>query len=137
MVQNGEVIVLKGQVVDESIQRKIISFQQEMKNQEFTGSARWMLLLGHFILVSLAMAMLLLFLFLFRKEYYLDNARIMLLMILMLLVTYLFLWARKIDLIDMYLVPVCILPIIVRAFYDSRTALFSHVITLQIGRAHV
>jgi len=132
MVQNGEVIVLKGQVVDETIQRKIESFQQEMRNQEFTGSARWMLLLGHFILVSLAMTMLLLFLYLFRKEFYLDNSRIMLLMILMLLVTYLFLWARKIDLIDMYLVPVCILPIIVRAFYDSRTALFTHVITLLI-----
>lgn len=132
MVQNGEVIVLKGQVVDENIQRKIESFQAEMKNQEFTGSARWMLLLGHFILVSLAMSMLMLFLYLFRKEFYLDNARIMLLMLLMLLVTYLFLWARKIDLIDMYLVPVCILPIIVRAFYDSRTALFTHVITLLI-----
>ena len=132
MVQNGEVIVLKGQVVDETIQRKIESFQQEMRNQEFTGSAKWMLLLGHFILVSLAMSMLLLFLYLFRKEFYLDNARIMLLMILILLVTYLFLWARKIDLIDMYLVPVCILPIIVRAFYDSRTALFTHVITLLI-----
>lgn len=132
MVQNGEVIVLKGQVVDESILRKIESFQQEMRNQEFTGSAKWMLLLGHFILVSLAMTMLMLFLFLFRKEFYLDNARIMLLMILMLLVTYLFLWARKVDLIDMYLVPICILPIIVRAFYDSRTALFTHVITLLI-----
>ena len=132
MVQNGEVIVLKGQVVDESMQRKIDSFQQEMRNQEFTGSARWMLLLGHFILVSIAMTMLMLFLYLFRKEFYLDNARIMLLMILMLLVTYLFLWARKIDLIDMYLVPVCILPLIVRAFYDSRTALFMHVITLLI-----
>lgn len=132
MVQNGEVIVLKGQVVDESIQRKIESFQQEMRNQEFTGSAKWMLLLGHFILVSLAMTMLMLFLFLFRKEFYHDNSRIMLLMILMLLVTYLFLWARKVDLIDMYLVPVCILPIIVRAFYDSRTALFTHVVTLLI-----
>ena len=132
MVQNGEVIVLKGQVVDETIQRKIESFQQEMRNQEFTGSAKWMLLLGHFILVSLAMTMLLLFLYLFRREFYFDNSRIMLLMILILLVTYLFLWARKIDLIDMYLVPVCILPLIVRAFYDSRTALFTHVITLLI-----
>jgi hypothetical protein len=43
-----------------------------------------MLLLGHFILVSLAMAMLLAFLYLFRREFYFDNSRIMLLMILML-----------------------------------------------------
>jgi putative nucleotidyltransferase with HDIG domain len=132
MVQNGEAIVLKGQVVDENIFQKLESFRAEMKNQEFTGSARWMLLAGHFILVTLALTMLLLFLALFRKEFYQDNRRIMLLMLLILIITYVFLWARKIDLIDMYLVPVCILPIVVRAFYDSRTALFTHVCMLLI-----
>jgi len=29
-------------------------------------------------------------------------------------------------------VPVCILPVVVRAFYDTRTALFTHIITLMI-----
>src|SRR5204863_3087076 len=94
--------------------------------------ARWMLMLGHFIVVSLAMTMLIFFLYRYRRDFYTDNGRIMLLMILILLITFLFLWARKIALIDMYLVPVCILPIIVRAFYDSRTALFTHIVTLLI-----
>jgi putative nucleotidyltransferase with HDIG domain len=131
-VQNGEVIVLKGQVVDEDIIRKMESLRKEMKGQEYTGNARLLLLLGHFILVSLAMTMLILFLYRHRREIYSDNSRIMLLMLLILLITYLFLWARRIDLIDVYLVPVCILPIIVRAFYDSRTALFTHIVTLLI-----
>lgn len=91
-----------------------------------------MMFLGHFILVSLAMSMLMIFLYLFRREVYDDNSRIVLLMLLMLLITYMFLWARKVNLFDMYLVPVCILPIIVRAFYDTRTALFTHIVTLLI-----
>ncbi len=132
LVQKDEVVILKGEVVDDPKYQKLESLKSEMKNQEFTGSSRWMMFLGHFILVSLAMSMLMIFLYLFRREVYDDNSRIVLLMLLMLLITYMFLWARKINLFDMYLVPVCILPIIVRAFYDTRTALFTHIVTLLI-----
>lgn len=132
LVQKDEVVILKGEVVDDQKYQKLESLKSEMKNQEFTGSSRWMMFLGHFILVSLAMSMLMIFLYLFRREVYDDNSRIVLLMLLMLLITYMFLWARKINLFDMYLVPVCILPIIVRAFYDTRTALFTHIVTLLI-----
>ncbi|MBK9542471.1 MAG: HDIG domain-containing protein [Bacteroidetes bacterium] len=132
LVQKDEVVILKGEVVDDQKFQKLESLKSEMKNQEFTGSSRWMMFLGHFILVSLAMTMLMLFLYLFRREIYDDNSRIILLMLLMLLITYMFLWARKVNVFDMYLVPVCILPIIVRAFYDTRTALFTHIVTLLI-----
>jgi putative nucleotidyltransferase with HDIG domain len=132
MVQKDEAIILKGEVVDDQKFQRIESLKTEMKNQEFTGSSRAMLFLGHFILVSLAMSMLIFFLAMFRKEIFNDNSRIVLLMLLIVLITYLFLWARKINLFDMYIVPVCILPIVVRAFYDTRTALFTHIITLLI-----
>jgi hypothetical protein len=132
LVQKDEVVILKGEVVDDQKFQKLESLKSEMKNQEFTGSSRWMMFLGHFILVSLAMTMLMLFLYLFRREIYDDNSRIILLMLLMLLITYMILWARKVNVFDMYLVPVCILPIIVRAFYDTRTALFTHIVTLLI-----
>ncbi len=132
LVQKDEVIILKGEVVDDLKFQKLESLKNEMKSQEFTQSSRWMMFLGHFILVSLALGMLILFLYQFRKEIFDDNSRILLLMLLILLVTYMFLWARKLNMFDMYLVPVCILPVVVRAFYDTRTALFTHIITLMI-----
>jgi putative nucleotidyltransferase with HDIG domain len=132
LVQKDEVIITKGEVVDDSRFQKLESLKNEMKHQEFSGSAKWMMFLGHFILVTLALSMLILFLYQFREEIYHDNSRILLLMILILMIIYLFLWARKINLFDMYLVPVCILPIIIRAFYDTRTAMFSHIIMLLI-----
>lgn len=132
LVQKDEVVILKGEVIDDYKYQKLESLKNEMKHQEFSGSARWMMFLGHFILVALAIGMLIMFLYLFRKDIYDDNSRIMLLMILILLIILVFLWARKINVFDMYLVPVCILPIIVRAFYDTRTALFTHIIALLI-----
>ncbi len=132
LVQKDEVIILKGEVVDAAKFQKLESLKSEMKNQEFSGSAKWMMFLGHSILVGLAISMLISFLYLFRREVYDDNSRILLLMLLILLITYIFLWARKVNVFDMYLVPVCILPIIVRAFYDTRIALFTHIITLLI-----
>ncbi len=132
LVQKDEVVILKGEVVDDQKLQKLESLKNEMKHQEFSGSTKWMMYLGHFILVSLALSMLICFLYLFRRDIYDDNSRLLLLMLLILLIIYIFLWARKINLFDMYLVPVCILPIIVRAFYDTRTALFTHIVALLI-----
>lgn len=132
LVQKDEVIILKGEVVDELKYQKLISLKSEMKNQDLTGSGKWMMFLANFILVSLALTMLISFLYFFRKDVYDDNSRILLLMLLILLITYVFLWARKANIFDIYLVPICILPIIVRAFYDTRIALFTHVVTLLI-----
>ncbi len=132
LVQKDEVIILKGEVVDDSKFQKLESLKSEMKNQEFTGSARWMMYLGRFILVSLALGMLIIFLYQFRRHIYDDNSRILLLMLLILFIVSVFLWTRKLNIFDIYLVPVCILPIVVRAFYDTRVALFTHIITLLI-----
>lgn len=132
MVREGELIILKGEMVDEDKAKKLESLRDELEHQEYTGNSKWMLMLGHFILVGLAISMLMIFLFLFRKDIYADNKRILFLLMMVVFMCGLFLWARKISLIDMYLVPVCILPIIVRAFYDTRTALFTHIITLMI-----
>ena len=101
LVQKDEVVVLKGEIIDDARFQKLESLRAEMKNQEFSSSARWMMLMGHFILVSLAMTMLVLFLFLFRKDIFDDNRRIVLLMLLIVMITYLFLWARKANLFDM------------------------------------
>jgi putative nucleotidyltransferase with HDIG domain len=132
LVQKDEVVILKGEVVDDQKLQKLESLKSEMKHQEYSGATKWMMYLGHFILVSLALCMLIFFLYLFRRDIYDDNSRVLLLMLLILLIIYIFLWARKINLFDMYLVPVCILPIIVRAFYDTRTALFTHIVALLI-----
>lgn len=132
LVQQGEVIILKGEVVDESKRQKLESLRLEMKNQEISGSSRWMMFMGHFILVSLAIGILITFLFLFRREMYDDNSRVTLLMLLIVAIVWMFLWILKLKQFDIYLAPVCILPIVVRAFYDTRTALFTHIVTLLI-----
>ncbi|MFM7216700.1 MAG: HD family phosphohydrolase [Bacteroidota bacterium] len=132
LVQQGEVIILKGEVLDDLRLQKLESLKQEMMSQELTDSSRWMMFLGHFILVTLAISILVTFLFLFRREVYDDNAKVLLIMLLIILVTLMFLWVRKAQAFDLYLVPVCILPITVRAFFDTRTALFTHIVTLLI-----
>src|SRR5690606_16133247 len=97
LVQKDEVVILKGEVIDEEKYQKIASLELEMRSQEFTGSARWLMFLAHFILVMLPISMLMIFLGLFRKDVYNDNSRILLLMMLILMITYAFLWAKKIN----------------------------------------
>jgi putative nucleotidyltransferase with HDIG domain len=132
LVREGELIIIKGEVVDQIKFKKLESLQFEFKNKAYSYSSKWWLMLGNFILVGAAISMFIIFLALFRKDIYADNKRVLFLLLMIILMCYLFLFARKLNIIDMYLVPVCILPIIVRAFYDTRTALFTHIVTLLI-----
>lgn len=132
LVQSGEAIIKKGDVVDQEKFQKLESLKSEVKSQETLSSSKWTIRLGYFFLVSLSLVSLMIFLGLFRKEVFEDNSRLLLLMLLLLLMVGLFVWVQRYQQFDTYLVPLCILPIIVRAFYDTRIALFSHVILLMI-----
>src|SRR5262249_34417974 len=54
------------------------------------------------------------------------------LMLNIVITTLIYLWIRRIGTVDLYIVPLCILPIVVRTFFDVRTALFTHTCTLLI-----
>ena len=132
LVQTGESVILKGEVVDQDKYQKLESLKSELKNQEYAGNSKFMMKTGQFILVSVVFTMLMIFLAWFRKDIFEDNSRLLLLMILILMVTGMFMWSKRVNLFDLYMVPVCILPIIVRAFFDTRIALFVHILALMI-----
>jgi putative nucleotidyltransferase with HDIG domain len=132
LVQAGESVILKGEVVDQDKYQKLESLKSELKNQEYAGNSKFMMKTGQFILVSVVFTMLMIFLAWFRKDIFEDNSRLLLLMILILMVTGMFMWSKRLNLFDLYMVPVCILPIIVRAFFDTRIALFVHILALMI-----
>ena len=131
-IQQGENIVMKGELVDENRFQKIESLKRELQNQELNGNSHKLLVAGHAIIVTLAFSMLLTFLGLFRKEFFADNMRVLFLLLMVVSMVLIFLWVRKLADISSYIVPICILPIVVRTFYDTRTALFTLLCTLLI-----
>ncbi|PCJ80435.1 MAG: hypothetical protein COA57_14985 [Flavobacteriales bacterium] len=134
IVLNNEKIISKGNVVTLELHQKLISLKQEYEKQLGGSSNYWFILTGQIILVSILVAILMAFLFLFRKDLIAENNKITFILLLLALMVYMSAISMKIEEISIYFLPFCILPIIIRTFYDIRLAIFAHLIaTILMG----
>ncbi len=130
MVQEGEKIVSKGELISPQTYQILESFKTEYQRQVGDSAMLAWLYFGQVILVSISMLVLLLFLYVFRKDVFSDNRRILLILMSVLLMVFFTSLIIRNNVDYLYLIPVCIVPIIIRAFFDNRLALYIHIITI-------
>ncbi|NIJ45949.1 hypothetical protein FHR24_002420 [Wenyingzhuangia heitensis] len=127
-VSTKELIIARGDIVEGKKLEVLNSLKEEYKSQIWTKkNYRW-ILTGYIILVSLAMGMLMLFLYLDRKEIYENNTQVTFIFLNVLLMVFLETLMIKQQTEYLYVVPVCILPIVMKAFFDARVAMFSYLL---------
>ncbi|RXG26688.1 HD family phosphohydrolase [Leeuwenhoekiella palythoae] len=132
VVNKGSRIVAKGEIVEQSTYQILKSLQAEYESQSWTASKYNWVVFGYVLLVSVALTMLLLFIKTYREHVFENNTMVTFIffnIILMVLFTTLIV---KYDANYVYVVPLCILPLVIKAFFDSRLGLFTHVITLLL-----
>lgn len=130
LVQQGELIISEGDVVNEEKFMKLNSLRAETEQR--TGDFKRIntLLVGQFILVLAVFTTLFLFIRFLRNELFNELKKINLILLLMLLTilpSYLIL-SREAGLV--YLLPFGLLPIILITFFDSRTTVLVHLLTI-------
>ena len=130
MVQEGEKIVSKGELVSAETYQILQSFRTEFQRQTGDTALQTLLYAGQFVLVTISMLVLLLFLFFFRKDVFYDNRKILLILLSILLMVFLTSLVIRLNIDYLYLVPVCLVPVVIRAFFDNRLALYVHIITI-------
>ncbi len=130
MVQQGEKIISQGELVTAEKYQVLESFRAEYQRQVGRGATIYLLYLGQFLLVSISIVVLMLFLYVFRKDVFADNRRILLILLSVFLMVLLTSQVIQYNVDFLYLVPVVIVPVIIRAFFDNRLALYVHIITI-------
>ncbi len=131
MVQKGELIVSTGQIVGENEFELINSYKHEF-TARFSGSGSWHTYAGSLLIVGSPLALLFLFLFLYRKKVLLSSKKTSFLLISILVFVGLVMLNNKLDSLDIYMIPIVILPILVRSFFDTRLASFVLLISLLL-----
>jgi len=132
MVQAGERIVSKGEVVDQRTDQILESLKRAYE-QRMGGDYQYsIILLGQFLFVFAAIFVLYLFLYHFRFEILQDSLKTVFILLLVLLMVSVSSITVKIRPEVLYIIPFAILPIIIRSFYDARLALFIHIITIML-----
>ncbi|MDN6280835.1 MAG: HDIG domain-containing protein, partial [Psychroflexus sp.] len=131
-VSKGSKVIAKGETIEGEKLRKLISLKNEYESQDLDTTSYVTILIGYALLVSLALLMLMLFLNKYRNDIYTNNNKLTFIFFNVLFMVFLTLAVMKIGYEFIYIVPLCILPLTLKAFFDARLGLFSHVITVLI-----
>lgn len=132
MVQNGERIISKGEIVVGDKFMMLESLRQEYESQLGTNTSYFMIITGLILLISISVIVLFFFLMYFRRDIFLSNKKISLILLLIILMVFITSLIIRVNVEYLYIVPICIIPIIIRAFFDTRSALYIHIITIII-----
>ena len=133
MVSKGEVIVIKGSVVSNDIYQKLESYKAAFEDNARINGNPYLVLLGQFLLVSVAVILLIVFLYLFRKDIYYDNRLVGLILMVITAMLATLSWAIRMEFPNIYYIPYCIVPIIIRILFDTRLALNIHLLVILIA----
>lgn len=132
VVLSGQKIVGRGEIINSHTFSILQSLKKESLNRSVGSSKQWQLLIGHILLVGVLIALFMLYIELFRLDFYKKKGAIMLLFSSMVFFAILTGIMVRNNIMNVYIIPYAMLPIILRVFLDSRTAFTCHVLTILI-----
>lgn len=132
VVERGGRIIAKGEIVEGNKYQILQSLKAEYQSQILGSRNLLWLIIGYSFLVSLVFLMILLFLKKYRPDIYLNNTKVTFVFFNILLMVFLTTFVVEWESSYVYVVPICILPLILKAFFDARVGLFIHVGTILL-----
>lgn len=131
-VLTGDHIVSKGEMVTEETGRRIAALEAENDRRFSDSFSVWGQMAGQYLLAIIAFVALYMFLKNTRHRILEDNRRVSFVLVLIVLMSALealMVWYAPEWVL---LVPLCVVPILIRVFFDMRAALYIHLTTVII-----
>lgn len=130
VVQKGQKVISRGEIVSEKVYLALESFKQENERRGLTDSQRTFDITGEGLYVFLLITFFTIYLSLFRKDYFEKSRSIAMLYVLILVLTLMTATLVRHNIGHVYMLPYAIVPIFIRVFMDSRTAFVTHVVMI-------
>jgi len=132
MIPKGLMIIGRGDMVDAESYQVLESFKAEYETRLGSSESYYVILLGQVIMIGIVLTVYFLFISRYRSEVAQNNWQLSFLLMMLLIMVFVSSTVMRIPNVNLYLVPFCLMPLMVRSFFDSRMAIFSHLITLII-----
>ena len=126
MVQEGQRIIDRGDIVDAHTSRVLTSFEQAMERRNAADDAIMSTIIGQSIYVFILVLLFTTYLVLFRNDYFEKTGSIMMLYASIVVFPILVSLMMQFNKFSVYIIPFAMAPIFIRVFMDSRTAFIAH-----------
>lgn len=123
-IEKGTVLIRKNEIVTEENKNLLDSYTTELALQE-KARPMFAIILGQVMACFLVLGIIMLFLAFFRKAIFSQNTHVTFIFMIIVLFILISSITYKYDPKYIYGVPFCLVPILIRVFFDSRTSLFT------------
>lgn len=132
MVQAGERIVDRGEIIDNETYNVLRSLKMVHEAKAGGTQRQSIILAGQFVLVFGLFFCFWMYLWSFRLKIFHNRRNVLFLVLCIFVSCILTELCVTYGLFNVYILPFAIVPIVIRTFFDSRTALFTHLVTVLI-----
>jgi|SRR5690554_6108999 len=132
MVQKGERLIAKGELINDQRYQLVESLKIEYESKTGSSNQSSLIFIGQIILVSLMILSLGMYLLSLRPDIIRSDSKIIFLLSLIVLFVFASKTALNIENINLYLVPFCMMPLLIRTFFNTRLALFTYLVAILI-----
>lgn len=133
MVQKGEIIVYKNDIVTDSVYQKLISFEEQYQKEVSTTKSDWGIFIGYLLLTTLIVGTFLFFIMTFSPSIFSKFNKLIFILLWLVVYSYLVYAVESTEILSAYMIPFCIVPIVIKTFYDDRLAFFTHIVVVLIA----
>ncbi|MCB0376644.1 MAG: phosphohydrolase, partial [Sinomicrobium sp.] len=131
-VERASPIIFKGDKIDQEKYLVLSALRQAYELRTQRGSSRYWIIGGYILITALIILMLFLFLKKYRPAVYAGTTQLTFIffnIIVMVLLTTVML---RYNATYIYVIPLCMLPLVLNAFFDARLSLFVHVLVVLL-----
>ena len=132
IVQRGQKIVDRGDIVDKKTYNILMSYKKETERREEGKKGLSLVIVGQVLYVMILIACFTIYLTLFLKDYFEKARSTAMLYSLIVLFTVIASLMVEHSVLHVYIVPFAMVPIFIRVFMDSRTAFMAHFTMITI-----
>ncbi len=133
VVKKGELIVPENGIITDDIYQKLVSYRAEYQEQITQQRSYKGVRIGYFLLTSLVIGVFLLYLEYYAKEVFERLSRLVFVLLWLVLYSYLVFAVEQANILSAYIIPFCIVPIIIKNFFNDRLAIFTHIVVVLIA----
>ena len=133
MVQSGQLIIARGELVTQSDFLIIESLRNEYESNPNVGKNYLVVYLGQLLLIGLIFMSLFWFIYYFRKDILINSRHTIFTLGLIVVMVGLTRAASVNEAVSIYVIPFVLVPIFLKTFFDIRYALFVHMVTLLLA----
>jgi putative nucleotidyltransferase with HDIG domain len=131
-IEKETLIISKGEIVEGEKLIILESLKKEYEVNSSSFSDLYLIISAYSLLVILSLLMIVLFIRKFERNIYDNNNKIAFVYFNITLIILITTWIIDVNSNYIYIIPLCIMPLLFKAFFDSRIAFFIHSVTVML-----